>query len=279
MHSTNGIITIAIGKKYISQAKYLAYSCMLHAPQVIRAVITDRPEALSSYYDRVISYNPEYGDPFAVKTRLYWYTPFEKTLYVDADSLVINHIDTYWDALRERSFAYNGKMITEGDWYFDISTVMKQVSVPWIPKFNSGMFLFDKSEKAKSIFDMAYDYLHNQKKKKLDVDFFRKEMLPDEPFLAIALAKHDEEPYEDYGRFSRTLIGAKHIHVDVIKGLAFFTKNEEPVFPSIIHFCGRFGQFLFLQEKLKLFFYVNPPVSTMFTMICSLIRRIFKKSI
>jgi hypothetical protein len=277
MEAEKGLLTIAIGKKYIRQAKYLAYSCMLHAPHVLRSVVTDKPELLADFYDMVIPYNPDYGDPFAAKTRLSLYTPFEKTLYADADSLVMHNPDSYWPSLNERSFVYVGALLHEGEWYFDITKIIRQLSLPWITKFSSGMFLFRNDETSKAVFDTAFDYLSNQKEKKLGVDFFRGTMLPDEPFLAIALAQHDVKPTDDHRRFSRTLIGAENIHVNVVRGFAFFKKNGKTVFPLIVHFCGRFGRFLLFWESLKLYCYFNPPISTLATHILSMIRKLLKK--
>jgi hypothetical protein len=277
MAETKGLITIAIGKKYVRQARHLAYSAILHSPHVLRAVVTDRPELLEDFYDMAIPYNPDYGDPFATKTRLYLYSPFEKTLYIDADSLVMHNFDSYWECLNEHSFVYEGTLLNEGEWYVAIAETIRQLSLPWMPKFNSGMFLFRKDEKAKAVFDTAYDYLTRQKEKDLSVDFFRGTMLPDEPFLSIALAKHGVKPMDDYGRFSRTLIGAENIHVNVVKGFAFFIKNGKAVSPLIVHFCGRFGRFLLFRESLKLYFYFTPPVSTLIMNILSAFRKLLKK--
>jgi hypothetical protein len=277
MEASKGIITIAIGQKYISQAKYLAWSCILHTPHILRAVITDKPELLADIYDIVVPYNPDYGDPFAAKTRLSLYTPFEETLYVDADSLIIHNFDSYWESLADRSFVYEGTLLYEGEWYFDIKKTIQQLSLPWIPKFNSGMFLFRNDETAKAVFDTAFDYLANQKEKNLGVDFFRGTMLPDEPFFAIALAKHGIKPADDHGRFAKSLIGAQKIRVNVIRGFAFFTKNGRAVFPLIVHFCGRFGRFLLFWESLKLYFYFNSPISAFVMNVLSLVRRVLKK--
>jgi hypothetical protein len=277
MPPSRGLITIAIGKKYISQARYLAYSALVHTPHILRAVVTDKPELLADFYDMVIPHNPDYGDPFATKMRLYLYTPFEETLYVDADSLVIHNFDSYWACLAGQSFVYEGTLLHEGEWYFDINKIIRQLSLPWIPKFNSGMFLFRNDETAKAVFDTAFDYLTNQKEKNLGVDFFRGTMLPDEPFLAIALAQHGIKPVDDHGRFAKSLIGAKNIHVNVVKGFAFFIKNEKMVFPLIVHYCGRFGRFLLFWESLKLYFYFNSPVSRFVMNIFAMIRKLFKK--
>jgi hypothetical protein len=277
MTNKKGLITIAIGEKYIRQARYLAYSAILRVPQVLRAVVTDKPELLADFYDMVIAYNPDYGDPFAAKTRLHLYTPFTETLYVDADSLVMHNFDSYWETLKGRSFVYEGTLLHKGEWYFDIEKIRGQLSLPWIPRFNSGMLLFRNDETARAVFDTAFDYLTRQKEETFDVDFFRGTMLPDEPFLAIALARLGIEPVEDYGRFSRTLIGAKNIHVSVVKGFAFFIKNGRAVHPLIVHFCGRFGRFLLFWESLKLRLYCNPPVSIFIMNILSMVRKLLKK--
>jgi hypothetical protein len=275
MSPSKGLITIAVGKKYAREAKYLAYSCMLHAPNIIRAVITDVPDILKNYYDIIIPYNPEYGNPFTIKLKLHLYTPFEKTLFIDADSLVLHPLDMYWDLLIGRAFAYEGKAFSKGFWYFDIEKIIKQIDVPGIPKFNSGMFLFEKNEFSRRIFTAAYDYLENNGA--FDISFFRGNMLPDEPFLAMALAKHSVEPVEEYGRFSRTLIGAEKIRINVMRGIGFFVKNNKPVFPLVVHFCGRLGKLFFLREKIRLCFYFNNSLISMLVSFLTCIRKKVKK--
>jgi lipopolysaccharide biosynthesis glycosyltransferase len=253
-----GLITIAIGKKYVRQAKYLACSCMLNSPHILRSVITDHPEFLTAFYDIIIPFNREYEDIFSLKTRLHLYTPFEKTLYLDADSLVVNNIDSFWEILKNCSFAYEGAILNRGEWYFNIEDLIKQLNLSWLPKFNSGMFLFDRSEKTSNIFDTAYFYFVNHKKENINVPFFKENMYPDEPFLAIALAKNNIMPIDDYGRFSRTLINARKIHVNIIKRISRIFKNGKMITPLVIHFCGKRGGLYYLREKLRLFFYFFP---------------------
>jgi hypothetical protein len=263
-----GLITIAIGKKYAVQAKYLALSSMLNSPQTIRAVVTDNPKALENFFDVIIPYDSALGDPFATKTRLNLYTPFEKTLFMDADSLVVHSLDSYWKSLDERRFAYTGEIITSGVWYVDVEKTMAQFGLTWLPKFNSGMFLFDKSEEANRIFGAAFALMQNG----LGVDFFRSKMLPDEPFLAISLAQNNAPPFDDYGRFSRTLIDAKKIRLNTLKRTAFFIKRGKAVFPLAVHLCGRFGAVLFFREKIRLFLHFNPPLSVLYTNILTFFR-------
>jgi hypothetical protein len=272
-----GFITIAIGKKYASQAKYLALSAMLHCPHVLRAVITDCPSILTGYYDFIIPYTLDHGNPFMLKTRINLYTPFENTIYFDADSLIINTIDSYWEALDYRSFAYAGAFSKKGKWYFDIEKIIEDFDLSWIARFNSGMFVFDKSERANSIFSTAHDYLLHQEKYNLHINYFRGKMLPDEPFFAISLAKHNEKPYDDNKRFSRGIAGASDIHLDVIKGIAYFcSDNKEYVQPLVVHFFGFVGNRLYKRETNKLFWAFNQPFSMLFAKLIVFIRNIYR---
>jgi hypothetical protein len=256
MTASKGIITIAVGEKYAKQARYLAMSCMLHCPWITRAVITDRPELLDNFYDITVLYKKEMGQPFSLKTRLYDLSPFEKTLYIDSDSLVVNNVDVLWDYIKNRTLAYEGAKITGGVWYYDINDAMRRINVPWIPKFNSGMFLFNKDEAAKAIFETAYKLMTGNNE--LGIEFFRGNMLPDEPYLAAAFALNNIIPIdysEECGRFSRTLIGADHVKINSVKGFASFNKNEKPVFPLIVHFCGGLGGLYYFREKFRLILY------------------------
>jgi hypothetical protein len=263
-----GLITIAIGKKYAAQAKYLALSAMLNSPQTVRAVVTDNPQVLENFFDIIIPYDSARGNPFAAKTRLNLYTPFEKTLFLDADSLVIHNLDSYWKSISNRHFAYAGSLITSGVWYVEVEKTLAQFGLAWLPKFNSGMFLFDKSDEANRIFDMAFALMQNG----LGVDFFRSKMLPDEPFLAISLAQNNAPPFDDYGRFSRTLIDAKKIRLNTVKRTAFFIKRGKAVFPLVVHLCGRFGAVLFFREKIRLFLHFNSPLAVLYANILTFFR-------
>jgi hypothetical protein len=274
-----GIITIAAGKKFAKQAKYLALSGMLHSPHIPRAVITDHKKYLSPFFDIVLDYKPELGAPFETKTLLHLYSPFEKTLYLDADSLIINNIDYYFDFLDNAPFLYYGIFRYDGIWYYDIERARKQTGAGWIPEFNRGMLLFSKSNPpggvpVEEIFETAHNFMKNPGI--FNIACFRKNMYPDEPFFALSFAKNNIKPFEDRGRFSRTLIGATNIKLNAVKGFARFKKYNSFVFPSVVHFCGSFGKLFYFIEKTRLFFYSHSPFYFIFSGIFVLLRKICK---
>jgi hypothetical protein len=252
-----GIFTIAIGKKYARQAKYLALSAMIHAPHVPRAVLSDQTEYLAPLFDRIIPFNGETGEIFSLKMRLHHYTPFEKTLFLDADSLIMGNIDFCWDFVAHKPFSYFGIFADSGKWYFDIKEIMKKTGAEWFLKFNSGMFLFDSSGEARDIFDTAHRYFCGGGEK-AGVSPFRGTMYPDEPFFALSFVKHGLKPDDDGGRFSRTLIKASRIRINAVKGISSMYKDGRTVFPQVVHFCGRRNAPYYLREKLRLFLYFFP---------------------
>jgi hypothetical protein len=270
-----GIITIAVGKKYAKQAKYLALSCMVHAPHIPRAVITDCGAYLKPFFDIIIDYKEDLGAPFETKTLIHLYTPFEKNLFLDADSLVFNNIDYYFYFLDKSFFLYYGMLRYNGHWYYDIEKTKNEHSVEWIPEFNSGMLLFYKNKDSTELFKTANDYMKNPTA--LNVGYFRKNMYPDEPFFALAFAKKGIKPFDDCGRFSRTLIGAEDITINVVKGYARFKKFGSFVFPSVVHFCGKLGSRFYFIEKVRLFFYTSSFFYRQYGKLLVLIRDIFKK--
>lgn len=275
MLNKKGIITIAVGKKHRKYAKYLSYSCMINSPNTLRSVITDLPDELAPFYDIVIPF-PNNLNPFSLKTQLYRYTPFNKSIFIDSDSLIINNLEPFWEILNYNNFVYNGTLKTSGLWYFNIEKVINDYNLKWIPEFNSGMFLFDDSEISKLIFDFAFDSLINYNDN--EIKFFRNNMLPDEPFFSLSLSKYKILPFNDFSRFSRTLIDSSEININVIKGIAYYYKDNKPVFPFIVHFCGRFGNINYFFQKIKLLLYFNFSITNMFINIIVFFRDKFKKN-
>lgn len=275
-----GILTLAIGRKYNKQAKYLAYSCILHSPWLPRAIITDDCEYFSRLYDITIQYTEDMGDPFSVKLKLHRYSPFGETLFLDADTLVYTDLRFMWDYFGNQSVVYNGSCEKKGNWYFkEISDILIKYNIPWVGKLNSGVFLFKKDVQAVTAFDYAIDLHKNHNDG--EVPFFRKKMLPDEPFLAIAFGKYNQLPKEqDYGRLGRSLIHAKVIKLDITKGISSLIKRGSLVFPAVVHFTGTAASghtdFYYSAEKIRLLFlYKNIPGSLIFSIIIRMSGAVF----
>ena len=259
----NGILTLSIGKKFNKQAKYLAYSCILNSPSLPRAIITDNTEYFIGIYDIIIQYTKEMGDPFYVKLKLHEHSPWFKTLFLDSDTLVYTDLKFLFDYFGENSIVWRGGCRKEGKWYFnEMADVIKYYNIPFIGKFNSGIFLFKKDETGINVMNYAAELHKNNGEGGISVPYFRQKYLPDEPFLGVAFGKYGQLPVNDYGRLGRTLINSKKIKLDIIKGIANFEKNGSQMFCAAVHFKGK--DYYYPKEKYKLFMhYYNIPGSTL----------------
>src|SRR5271168_365410 len=107
---SRGIITLAYGhNRFIEQARSLAHSLQLHAPQLPRTLITDsdNPE-IRSQFAEVIPYRPEYGSGVRQKLFLDRYSPYEQTLFIDSDCLALGNLDAFWSAFAGQYFGVQG---------------------------------------------------------------------------------------------------------------------------------------------------------------------------
>ncbi len=155
-----GYLILASGPaKYVEMARNLAASlrimdgtrpiCLVH-DQHARLEPSDK-----AFFDdaAVLPDDPLYPG-FMNKIRLYPTSPYRRTMFVDADCLLMKRdIGTYWDAGRKSFFAITGGRRTQGHWKgADIAHLLAQEQSPYLVQMNSGVFCFDKSPEAASFF-------------------------------------------------------------------------------------------------------------------------------
>jgi len=249
----NGIITIATGpKKYIDMAIALGISMSLNSPDIPTAIITDSDNPmLNKLFNIIIKPLPGYSG-FQLKTSLHELTPFDQTIFIDSDCLVMSDLNEIFKKCEGRDFIVVGDEIESGFWYTDIPSLLNKIRCASLPKFNSGFIYFEKNKKSKKIFQEANAAF--KRKDYYNIESF-KNSCPDEPCIAIGMAKAGVSAYTDgERRFSYTPIGLiGKFHVDVFKGKAqWTTKNKGKVSPIIVHFVSRVNCQEYRTECLKL---------------------------
>jgi hypothetical protein len=260
---TRGIITIALGSEtYIRMAKDLALSARKHCPTIPRAVVTDSRDAeLAGLFDSVIPVDASLGDPLFQKLCLDRYSPFDETLFIDCDSLIVGDVDFIWRACEGRSSAFVGEKQTTGSWYgADVATVCRACNVPWLGTLNSGMIFFRSGDEASKMFASGRRAM--ARCRTLGFDLFRGDIYSDEIGFSIAFAEHAVEPLDDpRGRTMRTPIGIEgRMKIDVLRGYCRFIKRGEPVAPTIVHFATWQFHPVYYRERAKLRFYYHGPI-------------------
>jgi hypothetical protein len=250
---TKGIITIATGKpQYIDMAIALGISASLHSPGISKAVVTDSDNPLlAGIYDQIIKPIDGY-DGFRLKTSLYDLTPFEETIFIDSDCLVVSDVDEIFNKCKEEDFVVIGGRINSGYWFTDIPNLLKKLKLESIPKFNSGFIYFKKNAVSRKVFQEAQSVFNLQEY--YEIEKF-KNSCPDEPCISIGMAKAGVDSYKDDERkFSYDPIGLQgRFYVDAIKGEARWTiRGIGEVRPAIVHFVSRTNYQEYRTECLRL---------------------------
>jgi hypothetical protein len=251
-----GILTIAYGaERYRDLAVTLARSLDHHCPGLPRAVVTDAADGrLQRLYDQQVALRPERGAGLLQKLWLVEYSPFAHTLFIDADALVVRDLDFLWDLFEGHAVAAIGEnRLTEGFWFGDIAARCARFRLPAVPAFNGGLYYFEQGPSAARIFADARSLAEHY-----DAHGFTRMGhggVNEEVVLSVALARNpDAELVDDGGRAMRTPLGITGgMRIDVLRGIARFSKYGRPVEPAVIHFCGDWAQrFPYRRERMKL---------------------------
>lgn len=254
---SRGVLTLAFGKpRFIEQAKSLGRSLRLHAPGTQSAIVTDSIDLeLKELFTQVIPYRREFGSSVRQKLHLNLYSPFEETLFIDSDCLVLGNLESFWVAFAGQGFGVPGsKFLQRGstDPYLDVAFTLDHFGLEKLPKFNGGTYYFNRSGEAASFFATARDLLANWK----DLRFaeFRRDGPADEAIVSVAMAIHGLRPTSmgRAGMYTPTSYRGPLL-LDVIKGTCSFEKEGEMVSPEVVHFAGEYSFcFAYPRESARL---------------------------
>ena len=237
-----GFITMAFGKdKYIQQAEVLARSLRRHMPNHPIAIVTDRPDP-GPLFDIVIPIDQFSVAGTFLKTGLYRYSPFSKTLFIDSDCIVARDFSEELRKISSYEFSpVVSRYLSKGDKDVFISDVGRAIEVlngtPF-PKFNGGIYFYRKGDFAREVFDRAVAI--RDRSTELGILDFDSSGPGEETLFGLALSQmHVTNLYDDAGRLMRTPLNSTGpIHLDVIRGECRFIKEGALVEPAICHFCG-----------------------------------------
>lgn len=253
---TQGILTTAYGpSRYRDLAITLARSLDRHSPEIRRAVITDTVDArLDSLYAFRVPLVAERGRGLVQKLWLLEYSPFERTLFLDADCLVVRDVSFLWELFAGHPFAAVGaRHATDGFWFGDIADRCRRFGLESIPVFNGGLYYFERCDAATEVAADARALADRYD----EFGFIRmgNGSINDEVVLSLAIARNPGGSLvDDDGRAMRTPLDIRGpLTIDVLRGSGSFVKGQHRVEPAVIHFCGPWAErFYYRRERLKL---------------------------
>jgi hypothetical protein len=263
-----GILVIAQGKqRYIDMARNIAMSIRLSNPLLQIALVTDSiDQDLKKYYDYVIPIQPEFGIGFSQKINVFNYSPFQKTMFIDVDCLVIDNIDFLWQLFNGKDVSVIGKKVYSGNFVgTTVESLKKQFDFDYLLSFNGGVYYFEKTTIAQKVFNSAIDIFNNRYD---DLGLWKFSGRPgDEPVMTIAMGVYRMEPINDNKKGMYTPVGQKGVFkMNGLSGFCEFYKYEEKVNPVIMHFGGGYPEaFHYRREVLKIKLVYNYNLSRKFT--------------
>ncbi len=159
MHGEGYLILATGPARYVEIARNLAASirvmdgsrriCLVHDEH------TQLDPADRDLFDEsaVLPEDPLYPG-FMNKIRLFPVSPYRRTMFVDADCLLLKRdIEAYWSQARRSFFCITGGRSTHGQWKgADVAQLLAQEGSPYLVQMNSGVFCFDDSPAAADFF-------------------------------------------------------------------------------------------------------------------------------
>ncbi len=253
-----GVLTIATGsKRFVKMAVFLAISIRRTNPNWPIALLTDsKDEYLNEFFDHIIPFSEDMPAGFTHKLFMYDYSPFEETLFIDSDSLVINDLTPFFAMMKVSDVSAQGFKFTDREWAgVHAKDIIDKTGTKYLLMHNGGVYYFKKSKKAYEVFRKAKNLLNEYE----HLGFYKlRGKTAHEPLMSTAMSLNDMNAFDDQCRGMRTFVDiSSSLEINVLKGKCefyeFIGTNRRKVNPIIIHFSGAHADwFHYKRETAKL---------------------------
>ena len=185
--------------RYLDLAANFAISVKRLERRPVSVVIspeTPVPEAYKRFFDQIIRLedHPTLRGAMA-KTLLFDISPYERTMYIDADCLLFNSkIEFFWRQYRNHPFAVEGRPQKTGPVFAcslgvkDAAVLCQFVNVTELTVFNAGVMYFENSAASERVFKTAIELFEGPHRDDISYPYKHVGEYADEPFFSCALA-------------------------------------------------------------------------------------------
>ena len=252
MSSAAGVLTFAFGRpEYARTALDMARAIRLRDADTPLAVATDLDAGLfRGWFEQVVPWTAGYASWFERKFDLGAMSPFERTLFLDSDCMVLRPLGEVLRAFDGHDFSVAGQNVATPWWFRDPGKVRARLPRATYPGFNGGLLWFRRSERAEAVFARAKSLV-------AEYDALGFERLPggginDEPLFSLAMAEHDCRAVENAEHEIMFGPRLQRFSVDVVAGECEIARHGRIVRPMICHFEGAdMERFVYERERLR----------------------------
>lgn len=294
MDLKKGFITVATGKWYCYLAQNLAMSYRQFGNcDLPFYAITDKKgeKKLKKYFDGVIVVDePHYN--FLDKIDVYKNSPFEETIFMDADMNIVKDISFLFDKFEE-----NGSEVSCYGSLTEITDEQKpnhfgKAAVEYFHlthyiRFGGGIYYYKKSEKADALIRSIYeDLIPNYDKYDLlhIAAYFGNDIrsMADEPLMGLAMVVHGMKPLNSVEHLMRYYRGnmMETLQWDMEKQDCSFFWWEGTVHPYIVHYATYntwTWKYNLLNTKLRNRYFKTPKLFGWFRLVGAWLKWAFSK--
>jgi hypothetical protein len=205
---SEGYVAVAMDdSRYMDLAANLALSIRRLDTRPISVIVNKAMSIKPEYrplFDSIIEAPDEPDIRGAMnKARLYQYTPYERTMYVDTDCILFSHrIEFFWRKLSGHPFALEGLRQTTGPVFAcslgvkDAGLICARMNVPHVIVCNTGVMYFERSELTAQIFKRVLSLYRSADRDHISYPFKHQGEYNDEPFFGVALPELNVAPLD-----------------------------------------------------------------------------------
>lgn len=192
-----GFVTIATGDdKYYKMAANLLRSYRKWASDDTPfAILCDRQTGDTADFDTVVVMEGA-SRSYLDKLRLYRCTPYEETIFIDADSLILSDPSGLWEDFAHADdvscYGCRHPLDSRSAWFtYDGCGAYKE-SIDYLVDLHGGIYYLRKGDRCRSVFETALELAEHYG----EYSFRNFSQPADEPVLPMALAVHKIVPCE-----------------------------------------------------------------------------------
>lgn len=158
-----GIIYVAFGRVYLVQALFSLQTLRKVSPDLCVCIVTNVPDFVCNDTNVIVKYfdEPSSRSRF-YKTGIYELSPFQKTMFIDADTEVNSDISFCKELLDKYDLLIRPESLLIGDLTSEANPKEKFEVLKRYGEFNSGVMLFKKIDAVRDFFSKWHYVIVNQ---------------------------------------------------------------------------------------------------------------------